>query len=461
MPRIKRSSRLINDSELPGFVLEQHFGVGTIFLNEGMERLVATCDLLVREAPKRNFLIAGGLEAIIGFIKNLRYDEALIKHLLDAEQINEEFADYLRNFSFSGDIDALPEGTVHFPGEPIARVTAPIIEANLITDQLIALANIDTLLLSKLARVRLVAKDIRCGVGFVRAHGIDAGWRAGRNALFFDHMGFSNAVTAMRMNLVSEASTFNANHAFIKSFSSELEAFRASVRHFPDIISPMVDTYGIEQGVANVITVANEMRTHGKRLTSVTVDSGDLLKNAMYVRKKLDEAGHTKTKISVASNLDEYKISKLIEQGIPADIFLVVTEVVTSADAPKLETVYKLAQIEDGSSVRHTAKFSANKVSLPGKKQIFRVLKNGLIEKDIIGLEDETLGTPLLVPIFRKGKLVYRIPSIEKRRQYTMGQLSLLPEPLKEIFHEHPAPLEISGKVTGLLETLRAQHVRS
>ncbi|MFH0829248.1 MAG: nicotinate phosphoribosyltransferase [Candidatus Kerfeldbacteria bacterium] len=446
---------------MPGFGLEHQFGVGTIFFNEGMEHLIATCDLLIRDAPKRNFLVTGGLEAIIGFIKNLRYDEALIKHLLDAKQINKKFADYLRNFSFSGDIDALPEGTVHFPGEPIVRVTAPIIEANLITDQLIALSNIDTLLLSKLARVRIAAKDIRCGVGFVRAQGIDAGWRAGRNALFFDHMGFSNAVTAMRMNLVSEASTFNANHAFVKSFNTELEAFRASVRHFPDIISPMVDTYGIEQGVANVITVAHEMKQRGKHLKDVTVDSGDLLKNAMYVRKKLDEAGHTQTTISVASNLDEYKISRLIEQGIPADIFLVVTEVVTSADAPKLETVYKLAQIEDGNTIRYTAKFSANKVSLPGKKQVFRIVKDGLIEKDIIGLENEDLGTPLLVPVFRKGKLVYRLPSIEKRRQYTMGQLSLLPEQLKDIFHEHPAPLEISKKVTDLLERLRSQHVQS
>ena len=171
------NSRLINDSELPWFCLEHHFGMGSIFLNEGKENLIATFDLLVREAPHRNFLLMGGLEAIINFIKNLHYDDPMITHLLKSKRISDKFAKYLNTLTFSGDIYALPEGTVHFPGEPMLRVTAPIIEANLITDQLIALANIDTLLLSKLARVRIAAEDKRCGMGFVHAQGIDAAWR--------------------------------------------------------------------------------------------------------------------------------------------------------------------------------------------------------------------------------------------------------------------------------------------
>ena len=418
-----QNTRLINDSELPGFCLEHHFGLGSIFLNEGKDNLVATCDLLIREAPHRNFLMAGGLEAIIHFLNNLRYDDDLIAHLLKAERISTKFAKYLKNFSFSGDIYALPEGTVYFPGGPLLRVTAPIIEAHLITDQLIALANIDTLLLSKLARVRLAAKDIKCSVGFVRAHGIDAGWRAARNTLFFRNMGFNNVSVALRLGLEATASAFNANHAFITSFDSELEALRAAARNFPDAISPMFDTYGIEQGLANVIKVADELKAKGKQLASVVVDSGDLLEVSKYARKKLNEAGHTKTRIAVSSNLDEYKISKFLEAGMPADIFLLVTEIVTSADAPKLETVYKVAQIDDGDSVRYTAKFSPGKLSLPGKKQIYRKLSGGKIEKDIVGLEGENdLGQPLLVPIFKKGKLVYQLPTNDERKNYVVEQ---------------------------------------
>jgi len=459
MANRSQQKRLIKDSELPGFCLEHHFGLGSIFLKERKENLIATCDLLIREAPRRNFLVAGGLEAIISFLSNLHYSNKVITHLLKAKRISKNFASYLKNFSFSGDVYALPEGTVYFPGEPLLRITAPIIEAYLITDQLIALANIDTLLLSKLARVRLSAKDIKCSIGFVRAHGIDAGWRAARNSLFFKNMGFNNVSVALRLGFEATASAFNANHAFIKSFDYELEALRVAARNFPDAISPMFDTYDIEQGIINVIKVADELKAKGKHLSSIVVDSGDLLEVAKYARKKLDKAGHAKTKIAVSSNLDEYKISKFIKAGIPADMFLLVTEIVTSADAPKLETVYKVAQIEEGSSVRYTAKFSPGKLSLPGKKQIYRRLKGGKIDKDIIGLDDEKLGQPLLVPIFKKGKLVYQTPSIEERRNYTTKQLSQLPSKLKDIFNDHKAPLEISAKIKELLEMVRSQHI--
>lgn len=454
-----KNKRLINDSELPGFCLEHHFGLGTIFLAEKMQDLIATFDLYVRDLPPhRNFLVAGGLEAIIDFIKNLHYDKTLIGHLLKAKRISKDFAKYLENFSFSGDIYALPEGTVHFPGTPIIRVSAPIIEAHLITDQLIALANVDTLLLTKLARVRLAAKSIQCSIGFIRAQGIDAGWRAARNSTFFKNMGFNNVSAALRMGFKATASAFNANHAYVKSFDNELESFRAAARVFPDAIAPMFDTYGIKQGMTNVIKVADELKAEGKQLASVVVDSGDLLEVAKYARQRLDAAGHNKTKIAVASNLDEYKIAKFIKNGIPADMFLLVTEVVTSADAPKIEMVYKIAQIENGSSIRYTAKFSPGKLSLPGKKQVYRKLRNGVVEKDIVGLENEKLGKPLLIPIFEKGKLVYKIPSMEEHKKYMMNQLSILPEKLKNIFKDYKSPVEINKKVKKLLKIVKTQH---
>lgn len=455
-----KNSRLINDEELPGFCLEQHFSLGSIFLSEGKENLIATCDLLVREAVHRNFLLAGGLEAIIKFLKDLRYDEQLIDCLLKMERISEKFAKYLKNFSFSCDVDAMPEGTVHFPGEPMLRITGPIIEVTLVTDILISLANIDTMLLSKLARVRIAAKDIQCSIGAVRAQGIDAGWRASRNSIFFRKMAFSSITSSSKLGLGAMASVLNANHAFIKSFDSELEALRAAARNFPDAISPMVDTYDIKQGLTNLITVADELNKKGKEVASILIDSGDLLEISKYARKRLDEAGHPKIKIAVASNLDEYKAAKFLEAGMPVDIFVMVTDVITSADSPKMETVYKLAQIEDGNNIRYTAKFSPGKLSLPGKKQVYRKIENGLIVKDTIGLEGENdLGQPLLVPIFRKGKLVYNVPTQEENREYVEKQLSQLPEKYREIFKDYESPLEISPKINEILETVRSQHI--
>lgn len=454
------NTRLINDKELPGFCLEHHFGLGSIFLKEGMENQIATCDLFVRDLPQhRNFLVAGGLEAVIDFVKNLKYEKELIKHLFNAGKISDKFAKYLEKFKFSGDIYAMPEGTVHFPGEPIARITAPIIETNIITDQLIALANIDTLLLTKLARLKIAAGDKKCSIGFVRAHGIDAGWRAARNCLYFDRMGFNNVSISIRLGLDATAGAFNANHAFIKSFKTELEAMRAAARSFPDAISPMIDTYNIEQGIKNVIILGNELKKIGKHLDSVVVDSGDLLENAKHVRIKLDEAGHKETKIVVASNLDEYKIKKFIDADIPVDMFLVVTEVVTSADAPKIEMVYKLSQIEDGGVIRYTAKFSSEKMSLPCKKQVFRKIKNGIIEKDIIGIDDENLGDPLLVPIFKKGKLVYKSPTIQESREYVKNQLSSLSDNLKELFNDYKSPVEISEKIKNIFKEVKNEHL--
>lgn len=235
---------------------------------------------------------------------------------------------------------------------------------------------------------------------------------------------------------------------------------RAAAHNFPEAIAPMIDTYEVKQGLTNVIKVADELKANGQQLTSIVVDSGDLLKIAKYARQKLDRAGHKKTKIAVSSNLDEYKIDRFLKAGMPADMFLLVTEIVTSADSPKLETVYKVAQIEDGGKVRYTAKFSLGKLSLPGKKQIYRKSFHGKIKKDIIGLEGENnLGQPLLVPIFKKGKLVYQLPTNNEQKDYVVEQLAQLPEKYKNIFKEYKPPLEISEKIKQLLELVRSRHI--
>ncbi|MBU0707724.1 nicotinate phosphoribosyltransferase [Patescibacteria group bacterium] len=450
-------TRLLRDEELSLYSLDQNFCVCSTFYDDGKADSITTFDLLVRDLPDhRNFLLAGGLEAIIQLLTGLKYSDRQVQHLIHRGRISESFAEYLRHFKFTGDIDAFPEGSLYFPGEPLVRITAPIIEANLITDQMISLGVIDTMLLSKIARVRLAAQDRRIGVGFVRAQGIDAGWRAGRNADFFENTGVSNEASAMRGT--GKVAVVNASHAFIKSFPDELTAFRAITKHFPEDASLMIDTYSIEQGLRNAITIGKELKQQGNRLFGITIDSGDFLKIAKQSRKDLDAAGLVDTKITVTGNLDEYKIHEMMKKGIPADTFLVVTEVVTNADAPTIEMVYKMSQIEEGGKLRHTAKFAPGKLSLPGKKQVFRIFENGLLKKDIIGLDDESLGEPQLIPILRHGKQVYDFHNQEEQRAYVKKQLKMLPEKYLDLFHEHKPPLEISPKVKELQEQVRVRH---
>lgn len=453
-----KETRLLKDEELSLYSLEHIFCMCSIFYEQGMSDIITTFDLYIRDLPPhRNFLIAGGLEAIVDYLTNLKFTEDQVQYLLDSDRISENFANYLRNFSFSGTVYALPEGTVHFPGEILVRVTAPIIEANLITDALMSLAVIDTMLLTKLARVRMAAKDKRLGMGFVRAQGIDAGWRTARNAYMFENMGMSNAACTKRLGQKS-LSVIVAHHAFIKSFSDELTAMRQLAGRFPNSASVMIDTYDIKQGIANAMTVAKELKVKGQTLGGIVIDSGDVLEIARYARKTMDEAGFPEIKITIAGNLDEYKISHLMDENVPVDTFLVVTDVITSADAPKLEMVYKMAQMEDRGEIRYTAKFSTGKISLPGIKQIYRKLENGKISEDIIGLEDENLGEALLVEIIKHGKLVYKMPSMEESRSYITKQLELLPESYKDIFNESSPPTKISEKATSLLEHVRQKH---
>lgn len=450
--------RFIIDEELPVFCLDHHFTLSSVFLAEGMRDTVATCDLFVRDMPiNRNFLVAGGLEAIVQFIQRLHYTDDQIEYLLKFNRISPEFADYLRNFSFSGDIEAMPEGTIHFPGEPLFRITAPIIETVLITDQLISLATADTLFLTKLARLQLATNGTICSLGTVRAQGIDSSWRAIRNSQFFDDIGFANVASGIRMNLPS-AQSLNANHAFIKAFPTEIEAMRAVARHFSDILTVMVDTYNFDQGIEDVIKVADELREQGKQLLGAMIDSGDIGELTRIARERFDQAGHPELKIVLAGNLDEYKIFELKKKGVKADVFAIVTEIVTCADSPKLEMVYKMAQLEKNGVESYTAKFAPGKKSLPGKKQVFRKYADGIIEKDFIGLEVEDLGQKLLVPIFRQGKLIYTFPSIEDRKTYVRGQLKSLLDETKSLFVESEPPVEVSEQIKTLVEEVRSRH---
>jgi len=219
-----------------------------------------------------------------------------------------------------------------------------------------------------------------------------------------------------------------AYHAVIKSFPTELEAMRKMADLYKGRVSFMVDTYDFNQGMKNAITVIQELKEKGIVVEGgITIDSGNLFDRSVRARKMLDDAGLHEVKITIASNLDEYKIKKLKEKGIPVDAFLVATEAATVSDSPKLEVVYKLSELQNDEKIKFCAKFSSGKESYPGRKQVFRTLENGKIKRDIIGLENEKPGQPLLIPVIKNGKQVYNFPSLDEIREYVKSQISLLP----------------------------------
>ena len=253
-------------------------------------------------------------------------------------------------------------------------------------------------------------------------------------------------------------------HALIKSFANEQNAYRYFLPHTANfgISTSMVDTYNYKTGIENWIKVEKEARKQGKTLGLVSIDSGNVLEISKFLRKRLDDAGLNDVGITAYSNLDELKIANLEKSGAKINVYCPVTEIVTISDRPVLEAVYKLAEIIDKNGKRtYTAKFSEGKVSLPGKKQVFRKTgKNGGLVKDIIGLEDEKLGTPLLTQYIKDGKLIKKIPTLDQVKDYIDRQLSYLSDDLKDIEKQHIYPVSISKKLNNVFEDLKKKHVK-
>ncbi|MBI4980984.1 nicotinate phosphoribosyltransferase [Candidatus Woesearchaeota archaeon] len=454
-------THLFVPEDLHLYDLPQIFSASATWLECGMENQTATFDLIIRDMPScRNFLLFCGLEEIIESIKKWKYSEEEIEDLLNSKIITKKFAEYLKNFKFTGTIYAMPEGTVFFPGESVIRITAPIIEANLLTMFLINIVTGNTKFLSKVIRPVIASKSKIClGVAGLRAESFESAIKCARASYIAGAEG-ANSVPAFarKYNLKLIQPLTVAYHAVIKSFPTELEAMRKMANLFCGKISLMVDTYDFTQGVKNAITVANKLKQKGLSLYGIMIDSGDLFKLCVQARKMLDDVGLQDVKITVASNLDEYKIKELNDRKIPADAFLIATEAIAVPDAPKLETVYKLAELREDTKIKYCAKFSPGKESYPGRKQVFRVKKKGIFEKDIIGHEDENLGEPILVEVVRNGEVVYDLPSLDEIKSYVKTQLAQLPERFLEIDKQHEYKVEISGRLSDLFKKVQKEH---
>jgi len=451
-------THLFTEEDLYTFELQQIFTACSVWYDKGMNDQIATYDLFVREFPKnRNFLLFGGTEEIIENIKKWRYSEKDVNNLLAFGIISESFAQYLREFKFTGDIYALPEGSVFFPNEPVIKIVAPLVEGNLLTMFLLNAATSNTIFLSKVIRSVMAAKDKVVVTGAaMRAHSFESAFKYGRASYIAGALG-ANTIPSFvtKYNLPRLTTSVKAYHAVIKSFPTEIDAMRETAELFPNMMDFMVETYDFKKGVENAIKVAIELKEKGNSIKGITIDSGDLYERSVIARKMLDSAGFKEIEITIASNLDEYKIDDLVKRNVPANKFILVTEAITVADDPRLEIVYKLSEIRDKEKIIPKAKLTEGKQSLPGRKQVFRIYDSDKMVKDVIGLEDEKLGEPLLIKVIDKGNIIYDLPSLDQIKEYVKRQVKMLPEDLKSITEKHDYNVQISKKIKETLDSFR------
>jgi nicotinate phosphoribosyltransferase len=418
----------------------------------------ATFDLFIRRLPEnRSYFLFAGLEQALQYLQSIKFTEEHLAYLKN-QGFSQDFLDYLRGFRFTGDVCAVPEGTVTFPNEPLIRVTAPIIEAQLVETFLLNTVNLQTMIATKASRVVHAAKGKTViEFGLRREQGIDAGMKVARSSYIAGCQGTSN-VLAGQVYGIPVFGTMA--HSFIMSYPKEIDAFRAFAKTFPNKSTLLIDTYDDISGAEKAAVVAKELEAKGFRLGGVRLDSGDLAQTSKKVRKILDDQGLAYAKIFASGDLDEYKIAELLSNGAQIDSFGVGTKMGTSADRPYLDVIYKLCETmtADG-SFAPIMKLSKDKITLPGRKQVYR-FKNaeGNFEKDVIALANEKVqGEPLLVKVMEKGKLIYNLPSLDEIRATAAENLSKLPEDYKVLTGAPVYQVELSRNLQNLIKTLKRQ----
>ncbi len=416
----------------------------------------ATFDLLIRRLPKnRSYFLFAGLEQVLLFLRSMRFTD---KHIafLKAQGFKDRFLDYLKEFRFTGDVWAVPEGTVVFPNEPLIRVTAPIIEAQLVETFLLNTVNLQTMLATKAFRVVHAAKGKSVvEFGLRREHGVDAGMKVARCSYIAGFNGTSNVLAGLTYGIPLFGTMA---HSFVMSFEEELASFRSFVKTFPNKSTLLVDTYDYLEGVRKASVVAKELEKEGYCLGGVRLDSGDLAETSNKVRVFLDEQGLGYIRILASGDLDEYKIAELNSKKAKIDVFGVGTQLGTSADMPYTDVIYKLCERMGSKGIfLPVMKLSEGKVTLPGRKQVHRLSdRTENLVKDVITLADEsTEGEPLLVKMMAKGKITYDLPSLEQIRQTCLENLSRLPQKYKKLRGAPTYPVETSRKLNSLIESLK------
>lgn len=423
------------------------------YFHQGRHEERVTFELFVRELPPhRRYLVFTGLDRILRYLAELRFEDADLDYLDRVPALRPAMTDafrrYLAKLRFTGDLWAMPEGTVFFPGEPVVRVTAPVAEAQLVETYLLSVVNTESLVASKAARIVQAADGAPVLEFGTRRTSPEEAVRSARAAYLAGFAATSNVEAGRRFGIPVSGT---AAHSWTLAFGSEPEAFRAQVELFGERSILLVDTYDTLEGVKNAIAAAP------RSLGGVRLDSGDLAELSRRARALLDEAGLTDTRIVGSGDLDEYEISRLRGAGAPIDAWGVGTRLVRSTDAPYLGGVYKLVFHDARGEPR--MKTSPGKGTRPGAHQVFRYRRGDVIVRDEIGLASETPphAEPLLRKMIEQGRTLDDAPDLSRSREHALAQIASLPPELRAI---DGAPAELEVGPTAALSDLMASAKR-
>ncbi len=427
------------------------------YLDHG-ETDTAVFEFFVRSLPaRRGFLLAAGLEQALDYLESLRFSAAELEWLKNTGRFDKNLLDYFREFRFSGDVHAMPEGTVFFANEPILRVTAPLPQAQFVESRLINILHFQSLIAAKAARVVLAAPGkLLVDFGFRRAHGAEAGLMAARASYI---AGFDGTATVLAGKDFGIPIYGTMAHSFIETFDDESDAFAAFAQSRPDNLVLLVDTYDTETAARKVVTLAPRLKAAGIAIRGVRLDSGDLVVLSRSVRAILDAGGLADVTIFASGGLDEDAIAELIRARAPIDGLGVGTSLTTSSDAPVLDCVYKLQEYA-GVARR---KRSANKATWPGRKQVWRHYDaDGHMTGDRLALDTASgpvpggarapapSGEPLLELVMQDGRRLRPPPSLEEIRHNAERELERLPEPLRRLEPDMTYPVEVADELKEL-----------
>ena len=413
----------------------------------------ATFDLFVRDTPRRNFLVACGLEEALSFLENLSFDSASLSYLADLGIFDPEFLEYLASLRFTGEVRSVREGEIVFPREPLLSVTAPLLEAQIVETFLLNCLSFQTMVASKAARVAIACSG-RPFVDFSarRDHGADAALKAARAAYVGGASGTSNVLAGMIYGIPISGTMA---HSYVMAFEDEMEAFRRFCRDFPRPVL-LIDTFDVNEGARNAVRIAHELAPEGVELEGVRIDSGALAPLTRSVRQILDENGLEKVDIVLSGDLDEFRIQELLQDDVPADRFGVGTQLGTSGDAPSLGSVYKL--VAQGGEPK--IKLSTGKATLPGRKQVHRFTSGGRLVRDVIALEDEPVSgaRSLLSCVREDGRRLAAPEPLAEVRSRCLHGIDHLPEALRSMERAPEGyPVEESESLHVLVGRMRSR----
>jgi nicotinate phosphoribosyltransferase len=407
----------------------------------------AVFEFFVRRLPEtRNFLVAAGLEQVLGYLEDLRFAPDDIAWLASTGRFTPRLLDYLAGFRFEGDVHAVPEGTIVFPNEPILRVTAPLPAAQFVETRVMNLLHFETLIASKAARIVLVAGGkLLVDFGFRRAHGAEAGLLAARASYI---AGFAGTATVEAERTFGIRSFGTMAHSYIEAHDSEADAFLDFAKARPEGLTLLIDTYDTEAAARTIVRLAPKLTAAGASTLAVRIDSGDLAALAGRVRKILDEGGLGAVTVFASGGLDEYEIASLVAGGAPIDGFGVGTSLTTSADGPALDCAYKL---QEYAGVPRK-KASPGKATWPGRKQVWRHYDpEGRMSGDTVSLEDDRpTGVPLVARVMTQGQRVAPAPTLAEIRTHAARELETLPASLRRLEKAPAYPVVIAESLRRL-----------